>query len=431
MNKHEYFVAACNNGAFRWKHWVLSVFSHVKEQDGEWDKNMYPYRFIRKGKEGYFVNEQKELVRLDFEITDDALFGFKEKCTAKAGDAANLTATVETTYGRLLYNWICICWALAGKIDYQNDAPINVKAIESIIETKLVDTPIDMATATDRNVIYVFEYLRFIDAHFNALTGYSQLCVPSATRKTMTRDPRTVEFRNKLLADNKDRLHDPATIAKIQKELADFDREWMKGDQGMGFMINPKAFDTIRMKTQLMQGAEMGFGGVEGMELIPTSLSEGWDVNSMPAMINSIRSGSYDRGADTALGGAEVKTFYRLFQNAKITVDDCGTTLGVPKLVLASNIKKFVGYYHIVNGKPKPIDESCIGKIILARTPGYCKAEGTDFCKCCMGDLNAQYPAGLPGGASDVGNQFMYMFMKAMHGKALKTAQYDFTLQIK
>lgn len=39
--------------------------------------------------------------------------------------------------------------------------------------------------------------------------------------------------------------------------------------------------------------------------------------------------------------------------------------------------------------------------------------------------------AGLPGGASDVGNQFMYMFMKAMHGKALKTAQHDFQLSAK
>ena len=431
MNKHEYFVAACKSGAFRWKHWVLSVFSHVKEQDGVWDKNLYPYRFIRKGKEGYYVNESKEIVKLDFEITDEALFSFKEKCTAKAGDANNLKETVQTTYGRLLYNWVALCWALNSKIDYQNDAPINVKAIEAEIEARLTDSPLNPEEGNDPKAIYVFEYLNFIDAHFNAFTGYSQLCVPSATRKTMTRDPRTPEIVKKLLDENKDRLHDPATIAKIQKELVDFDKEYMKGDPGMGFMINPKAFETVRMKTQIMPGAEMGFGGVEGMELITRPLADGWDVNNMPAMINSIRSGSYDRGADTALGGAEVKTFYRLFQNAKITVDDCGTTLGMPKLVTASNLKKFNGYYHIVNGKTVPIDQSCIGRVVIARTPGYCKAEGTDFCKRCMGDLNAKYPAGLPGGASDVGNQFMYMFMKAMHGKALKTAQYDYVLQIK
>ena len=429
MDKYSFFVAACKAQAFLRKAWTLNAFSvvYLKPEQAE------AYDVVR-DKEGNlsFLNPTTNALEpIEGNYKGTPLFAFKEKCRAKPGDALNLTEALDTTYGRLFWNWMVLCWPFGNKVPYQNDAPVNVKAVEAIIESKLVDNPDDLSTATDQNVIYVFEYEKFLDANFNGLTGYTQLCVPSASKKTMTQPPEILKLREKLLTENKDRLHDPAVIAKIQKELAAADMAYMKGDPGMGFMINPKSFDTIRMKMFLMQGAEMGFSGPEGLELIPTSLAEGMDVTKMPAIINGIRSGSYDRGADTALGGAEVKTFYRLFQNAKITIDDCGSPLGLPKLVTPVNIKKLKGYYFINAGKAKPIDESCLGKIVQVRSPGYCKADGTDYCKVCMGDVNAQYPSGLPSGASDVGNQFMYMFMKAMHGKALKTANYDFLRQIK
>ena len=432
MDKYSYFIAACKAECFLRKAWVLSTFAITEEPIDAWQQDPYPYRLVRQqGQLNYVDPATHQLMPIDGDFTDTPAYRFKEPCTVQPGDALNLKTKVESRYGTLLFNWVCLCWPFKDKIDYQNDVPVNVPAVEAIIEQRLTDDPDDLAQATDPNAIYVFEYERYLEAMFNGLTGYTQLCVPSATRKTMTRDPRTEAYRKQLLEENKDRLHDPAVIAKISKALVDFDKEWMKGDEGMGFMVSGKAFDVIRMRTQMMFGAEAGFGGAESMELITKSLSEGWDINKMPVMVNTLRVGSYNRGADTALGGAEVKTFYRLFQNAKITVEDCGTQLGIEKLVTRENLKRLTGYYYLNGNKTLPIDESCIGRRVLVRSPATCMAPGTDYCQRCMGDTNAKYPAGLPSAASDVGSQFMYMFMAAMHGKALKVAHYDYKLRIR
>jgi hypothetical protein len=67
-----------------------------------------------------------------------------------------------------------------------------------------------------------------------------------------------------------------------------------------------------------------------------------------------------------------------------------------------------------------------IGKKVKIRSPMLCKTAAPSFCARCVGDGFAANPTGLHIAISDVGSNFMYAFMQAVHGKALKTARYRF-----
>jgi hypothetical protein len=184
----------------------------------------------------------------------------------------------------------------------------------------------------------------------------------------------------------------------------------------------------------LMHGAESGFMEGTEVDFIKNSLNEGWDIEKLPSMVNSLREGSYNRGRDTALGGEAVKFLGRVFQNTVIAEKDCGSTLGWMKDFTEANYQKFVGFYRITPQGPVVMDEaytkSQIGKQVHVRSPMLCRTPKTAFCECCMGAKNALNPTSLGLMAADVGSQIMGIFMGAMHGKSLKTERYDFKKSI-
>lgn len=152
-------------------------------------------------------------------------------------------------------------------------------------------------------------------------------------------------------------------------------------------------------------------------------------MDKLPAMINSLRDGSYNRGAMTALGGWSVKFFYRIMQNAKINEDDCGSKEGIVRKLTPDIKGNLQGYYYLDKGKTFPIDDDFINgnmdKLITMRSPMFCKTEGSGYCKKCLGNVNGANPTGLGALAAEVGSQFMLWRMGAMHGTSLKTARYN------
>ena len=201
------------------------------------------------------------------------------------------------------------------------------------------------------------------------------------------------------------------------------DVEYLKGDPAMDFYIKGSTISIKRSKMMIMYGLEGGLSTTP--TLVPRSLNEGWDLEHMPAIADSVRAASYNRGNQTALGGESVKYFYRIFQNTRIEMEDCGSTLGWTWNVSQKNKHKFVGQYmNSPNGIVRISEEnvdSLVGKIINVRTPMLCKVGGASFCARCVGDSLAMTPNGLHIAASGVGSTFMLDFMKAMHGKELST----------
>jgi hypothetical protein len=281
--------------------------------------------------------------------------------------------------------------------------------------------------------IYVKEYLVMADSAFY-LAGFTQLWVPAATRKAMTAPPGILELKAKLLEQYKDKLHDPAVIAKIDAELIAFDSAYLKGDDAEGFLIENKSRKVVRRKLFLMTGAEAGLDDGVDVDLIPNSLSEGWDISKFPIMNDSLRAGSYNRGAETMLGGEAVKWLLRASSNMIVTSDDCHSTLGVPVLLSDENKKKYMGFSVVTDtGSEKLVDETIgtyLGKKVMIRSPMFCRLEKTDYCGVCVGPRLAVNPTALSSAVSEYGSKFMLLFMKKMHGTQLALAHMDYRTAI-
>ncbi|MND14842.1 hypothetical protein D3C81_193390 [compost metagenome] len=436
MKTADYFLLALNAGAYKKKAWVLSVFSILIDAK----ERREPYELIRTDKAIYFRDpvDLDNLVLIDDADVKRPLLGFRDKIAITPDLVPNLQAPITTTCGNLFFNFYVLIYALGKKIPYLEGRQ-TPKGVEGLIQPRLTSNPVNNGEnydPNDLNPIYVSEYKKFNKAMFG-LMGFTQLCVPSATPRTMSTDPRIPEMRNKLLEKYAGRLNDPAVISLIDAELIKVDKEWMKNDPdgGDGFYVNPnKSYDVVRKKVFLMHGAEAGFKEGTDVDFIPNSLNEGWDIEKLPSMVNSLREGSYNRGRDTALGGEAVKFLGRVFQNTVIAEKDCGSNLGWQKRIDEENYKSYVGFYRITPQGPSLMDEAYlkgqIGKEVLMRTPMLCRTPKTGFCECCMGANNALNPTSLGLLAADVGSQIMGIFMGAMHGKSLKTAKYDFKTSI-
>ena len=431
MHKRDYFIAALKAGCFRYKQWVLEAFSITRPRmDGK--GRDFPYALHREADGRYFFDEvgndsflrENDKIYLEGTFKDEPAFHFRDELVIGVGELPNVRKNITTTYGNALFNQIALVWPFGNKIDYV-EGRVSVPQIEKIIEARLVDRPA-LASEESPNDIYVDEYKRYNEAMFS-LAGFTQLCVASATPRTMTTDPQVAIRRAELLEQFKDRLHDPVIQAQIDAELIAIDKAWMKGDPGEGFYLKDKSYSVVRKKLFLLQGAEQGFD-VAG-DVIPTSLNDGWNIENLPAMGNSLREGSYNRGALTAQGGEATKFNYRIFQNTRVVEFDCESTLGLEVVLTPANAKYYIASSVITpKGSVELTEENLAqftGKSIRIRSPAFCRSGGASFCATCIGRKIATTPNAVATYAANIGSVFMSIMLKSMHGKSLSVAKFD------
>ncbi len=400
----------------------------------EWKKDPYIGRIVQTPTGAFVVGEGSELVALEGTQPGQPVFRWLEPLELKAGEIANLSTDVTTTVGNAFVNQTTLVYAMGKKMPFVV-GKFNVGKVESEILARLQDSPELGTDIAQDNAdpltapIYVHEYLSFVDA-MQHLTVYSQLAVWAATEKTMTAPPGVKEYREQLLEEYKDRLHDPEIIALIDKKLVEFDSQYLKGDPGENFLLSAKSRQVVRKKLFLMHGAEQGIEGAVSMELIDNSLSEGWSIDKFPLLNDSLRSGSFNRGAETQLGGEATKWLFRASSNVVVTVDDCGSTMGMMMNVKDDNVEKLVGFSIITQSGPKFIATkeeagAYLGKTLMRRSPMFCKLDKTDYCKTCVGIKLAENPTAVSLAVAAYGSTFLSLFMKAMHGKVLAVEKMD------
>jgi hypothetical protein len=211
--------------------------------------------------------------------------------------------------------------------------------------------------------------------------------------------------------------------------LQKFDKEYMKGDRGNDFLIDTgKSFGIVRARRFGMIGGQKGLTAGD-FDIVQNSLDEGWDLSSFVAMNNSSRSGSYDRGADTQLGGESVKWLLRASSNINILVNqDCGTKLGMPQLI-TDDKHNTIGFSVVTEQGAVELTHDnygeYLGKRVMIRSPMFCTAKYTDICGICAGPRLAAAPTGASNAISQLGNTFMRLKLKSMHGKELKVVDID------
>lgn len=427
MPKRDYFLTAIAARCYLYKQWVLEAFAVTDLKPDR--THAYPYALLKDDGGYFFIGDDKQRIDVVGGHDDGPLFSIYDSLVLAPGDLPNVKEATVTHYGTALANIYLLIYPYGAKFDYI-DGVLNPGMFDRIIEQHLTDNL--EKGSSDPQAISVEEMFRYNEAT-SMLCEFTQLCVPAASVKTMTADPRIAKKRQELMEKYKDRLHDPVVQTMIGDELIKIDREWMKGDIGEGFYFKSKSYDVVRKKVFLTQGAEQGFD-VSG-EMIPESLDEGWDINHLPDMANALREGSYSRGALTAQGGEATKFNYRIFQNTRITEEDCGSTYGLSVVIDDKMKKYYLTNSIIINGKSIELTEENIdkyvGKTVQMRSPAYCKTEGANFCATCMGKRLSVSPEAISTYAADIGSVFMNTEMKKMHGSTMSIAHMDPVINIR
>lgn len=333
----------------------------------------------------------------------------------------------KTRAGNLFVNHYILVFPYGNKVPYQN-GEMNIKKLEAYVSSRLKEIPKD--GVKDPNYLYPDETVKFSTA-CTSLSGFSTISTPSASAYTVLPSPGIDKLRNELYTKYAGQLNDPVIAAKVDKILVDYDRAYQAQDPDGGFLNSDKLYEVARKKTLVAIGYEKPevTGNSDGV-FIKNSLSEGWDLNELPTMIDSLRDGSYNRGAMTALGGEAVKFIFRIFATSNITEDDCGTNIGIERALTKDNINLYVGNTAILpNNKQLLITDenknTLIGKVLPIRSPATCRTSNANYCLTCMGQKLANNKHSLAGLASNVGSDMLYVFMKKMHGVATKTVEWD------
>jgi len=437
MLKRDFFIRAINTKMDFKRDWVMSVFGILDEKEDDWKTNPYPYRPIRTGKGYGFLNPVEDGFEIE-EIVDSLyepltpLARWLERFELEPGELPNHQGDkpIITTYGNVLTNHLMFC------IPFGNEVPfikgeMNINAIANSIFEKVVDDPEeDDGSPSPAGVIYNREF-RLFGEHAVSLVSYNSISVTSVTPKSLVGHPDARKRREALKEKYKDRLTDPVIISKIGAELEKLDREWLKGDPADKFYQTNegKYYGKVRKRLFYMFGGEAPFSDGTVMQFIERSLEEGILPEDLPAIINSLRHGTHSRGSQTQLGGEATKTIYRMVGTSRIAEDDCGSNLGVYFKVSSWNHYLFTGFYEVTTKGSKLLTADEVsqreGEWIQLRVPTTCKTEGRNLCGRCVGVALAELPDGIAATSAQTSGVFLTSFLKAFHGKELKTKTLD------
>ena len=322
-----------------------------------------------------------------------------------------------TTVGRFLENVIVLQFPTDYAVFKYDNSVWKVK--------KLLKTVTDTLTAKK---ITVAQYRKFVD-NFFYLNHISEICVPSMSVKSLTTDPRVAEVKKKFIEEHKDQMNDPFVIKQLEDMLVALDKEYLGDDTSVTFFngLGSKSYELHRKKLLLMVGGTPAFDASSGKyDFNPNSLMDGWTVDMLPTIANEIRKGSYERGRETAKGGAETKLVMRVFQDVMIDMDDCGTDRTITAdFANTFRIKDFLGRTINVNGADVVITEENMskydGKVVKLYSPLTC-ANKYNLCYKCCGQRAKQFGVKLIGIQTvKITSAFMLSSMKNMHGTVLQT----------
>lgn len=422
MNKYDFFIQAMKAKAHYDRAWVIQAFTIVLS---EVEEKPWAIRQKRERVEAFLpVGESHEWVTIEGIKGWEIPYIYHDLSgPVKAGDVENLKKDlVQCTWGELFVNSRVLVYSAGDVIPFIEGTLMPGKALEPFIVANLTSNP-KPGEVWEPGKFYVTNLMRLGKA-IGDLCGF-ELFIPSIGVKALQAPPNNAELKKKLLEQYKDSLDDPVSQTKIEDELVENYRDYYKGDPSEGLFFKDKTVTTALKRMFLIHGPEAGFSQGGRATLITSSLDEGLNLDYFPDMVNSLRSGSFSRGALTALAGTDVDLTGRIFQNAQITKDFCETTSTVTEVV---NSRHYLRWIKVGNERVQ-LDEALLkehlGKTVEMYDPAYCHA-GTDdgsndVCAICIGGKMALYPTSLGANAQERLAFMMSAMMATAHAKKLKT----------
>lgn len=427
MNKLDYLKLAIHNGLPKKRKWFHFAFCSINESKDQYLKDPYKFRLVKDQFKNYFLSDTLELVEIENTVVTEPLFTFNEKITIDNTWLINVSDTTETTVGTLIYNYLRLVSCFGSKIPYMT-GPIDVGKIEKLIASKLCSNVSPELRKPDS--IYVDEYMKFLDSR-QYLRGMSNIITQAASRKSITPPEGIAEKKKELLLKYKDKLNDPVELNKYEKELLDFDDNYLKGDPSYLTSVVGKVKHTARRKMFLGVGYDRGFNADTSVSPIMNSLTEGWTMEKGQFVdsMNVSRVGSFDRGMGTVNGGVSASLLIRATDNFTVQDTDCGSKFGITR-ILSNDIEKLVGRTIIQGNELIKITDlsvanNYLNKKITIRSPGWCKLPGDNLCIVCAGEKLGKFKNGLAIASTEVSSILLGIFMAAMHSVALEVNKLD------
>lgn len=367
----------------------------------------------------YISNVDFEKGSLTYHYLDNGLeriVGETDMFSLNKGDLKCVHEDIpETTAGRFLLNILLVENPFVGDIPYINTPGFDLKGLETAISKGLL-----------AGKFQIQQYKEYVNNLF-FIGHFTELCVPNFTKASLTTDPNIKKIKEDLFKKYEGRLDDPEVIMEIENTLIGADKAYLKNDQSMRFYapLGGKPFNIARKKMYLTVGGIEAFSKDSGKyTFIKNSLAEGWDVSQMPAYANEIRKGSYNRGHETQLGGAQTKYIVRVFQDLSLVEDDCHTHNGLDIDFTEHDIKEFIGRYIRDKGIWVEITSENMSKYskgqYVMRSPMYCKSQH-GLCRMCAGKMFSKLDVKhISMYIVDISSTFTTMALKLMHGSKLE-----------
>lgn len=440
MTRNEFILNAFKNSKCYYNaSWVFSLFTVLSDKDRlielKSPEDTRPYDIgVKDDAYHYFDETQKDWVRIsDSPPITRPLYLVDETVDVPSQDdllQRYETFPFKTRAGNLFVNHYILVSSLGHHvIPYQN-GQMDISALENMV-APLISDDVNYIEEGNESTYITPKQAHDFSSACTSLSGFATIACPSASEYTLQPSPGIKEYREELYRQYGDKINDPAIAAMIDKKLVEYDKAHQAKDPDGGFYIDKKAYNVARKKMYVSTGYEQPeVSGGEG-RYVKDSYIDGWDPKDLSIMIDSARDGSFNRGAMTALGGEAVKFIFRIFSTTRIVEEDCGTTLGIPRVLDKSNVKLYLGNTIILdNGEQVTLTEAnmkdYIGQSVMVRSPGFCKTSHANFCTKCMGEALRGSSDSLASLASEVASQMMYVFMKKMHGVENATVKWDY-----
>lgn len=429
MTPNQYLLYAIQKKLHLDSVWYRYAFTVARESDTLKAK-LYPGKLVQEPFGFFYVDDELKVNKIQGELKpNQPLFAKNDPITITKEWIPSLQEnSVETTIGRLIVN-LFIVEAFGDKIAYINEK-FSPSDVEGKIAALVQSTPPE-GTARDPKSFYIDEYIKFCES-VSFLENLSNIFSHSVSRVGVLPAPGRKEFKQELLKKYEGRLNDPVEMSKFEEELGQYDINYLKNDPAYGTFMKGKTAKS-RVKLFMSQGGEAN-NFTSSMEVTPIipALEDGiaLDDKGFTASANTIRFGSFARGAETVNGGVVAKGLNNAADNWVVVDGDCGSKLGITRVYTGSETFRLIGRTAIIDGKLVEIPDQETaskfdGKSVILRSPLYCKMESTRTCSKCAGPELSIYKKGVTIPLGEVSSGILTDSLKMMHDSSLSAAVMD------
>lgn len=268
--------------------------------------------------------------------------------------------------------------------------------------------------------------------------GYVSVLSPNYTEKMLTCTKAINIKKHELLQKYKKEIEagDEVVATKMEKELLDYAKEYMKGDPSMDMFLSGArgSFGNNFKNMFVMKGVikDPDPNAKQPYKVATSNYIDGISAEEYALFANALAAGPYSRAAKTANGGYLEKLFLNALQHivAGPEGSDCGTQNTISVTLDKGNIKSYM-YSYIKEGS-KLVEltsenmDKYMGKTVKIRFASLCEFKDGVKCHKCMG--NAWYRLGKTNAGAatpKIPSTLKNISMKAFHDSVQKITTID------